>query len=75
LLSQPPIPLNSAKAGLRFSGAVEDVIMKALSKEPAKRYPSTVAFAEALCAAIGAPVEEDSPGFMGRLKQLFARES
>ena len=31
LLSQPPIPLNQAKAGLRFTPAVEAVIMRGLS--------------------------------------------
>ena len=45
LLSQPPIPLNQAKAGLKFSPAVEAVIMRGLSKEPSKRYPDVLAFA------------------------------
>ena len=74
LLSQPPIPLNSAKPGMRFSGAVEEVIMKALSKDPSKRYASTVAFAQALRDAVGQPVEEGGSGFFGKLKQMFARE-
>jgi serine/threonine protein kinase len=74
LLSQPPIPLNSAKPGMRFSNAVEEVIMKGLAKDPTKRFPSTVEFAKALLDAVGAPVEEEKSGFFGKLKGLFARE-
>jgi serine/threonine protein kinase len=74
LLSQPPIPLNAAKPGLRFAAAVEEVIMRGLSKDPGKRYEDTVAFGKALCDAIGQPVEAESSGFFGKLKQMFARE-
>ena len=74
LLSQPPIPLNSAKPGMRFSSAVEEVIMKGLAKDPSRRFASTVAFAQALRDAVGQPVEEERSGFFGRLKQMFARE-
>ena len=38
LLSQPPIPLNQAKPGLRFPRAVEHVVMRGLSKDPRQRY-------------------------------------
>src|SRR5262249_29193213 len=74
LLSQPPIPLNSAKPGLRFSGAVEEVIMKGLTKDPTKRFPNAVGFGEALRGVVGEPVEEEKGGFFGRLKSMFARE-
>ena len=74
LLSQPPIPLNSAKPGLRFSSVVEEVIMKGLAKDPSKRFGTTVEFAQSLHDAIGQPVQEDSGGFFGKLKQMFARE-
>jgi len=74
LLSQPPIPLNAAKAGMRFANAVEEVIMKGLAKDPTKRYASTVEFADALCRAIGQPVEAEGGGFLGKLKGLFSRE-
>ena len=74
LLSQPPIPLNSAKPGMRFSSAVEEVIMKGLAKDPIKRFPTTVVFAHALREAIGQPVEEERSGFFGKLKQMFARD-
>lgn len=51
LLSQPPNTLNKARPGLTFSPAVEAVVMRGLSKAPASRYPSVVAFADALRAA------------------------
>jgi serine/threonine-protein kinase len=58
LLSQPPIPLNQAKVGLRFSPAVEAVIMRALSKDPSKRYPDVIAFAAEFREAVDRPPEE-----------------
>lgn len=75
LLSHPPIPLNQARPGMRFSSAIEAAIMRGLSKDPTKRFPSTVAFADALRAAVGAPPVEERPGFMGKIKQMFGREA
>jgi len=51
LLTQPPVALNKAKAGLTFPTTVEAVVMKALSKAPAERYPSVMAFSAALSEA------------------------
>lgn len=73
LLSQPPIPLNQAKAGLRFSPAVESVIMRALSKEPSKRYSDVLAFAADLRDAITKPAEDEKSGFGSKLASLFNR--
>lgn len=74
LLSHPPIALSAARPGMRFSSAVESVIMRGLAKEPAKRYASTVEFATALRDAVGLPVEEERSGLFGKLKQMFGRE-
>jgi serine/threonine-protein kinase len=52
LLSQPPIPINKARRDMAFSGEVEKVVEKALMRDPAQRYPSATAFAEALRGAI-----------------------
>jgi serine/threonine protein kinase len=73
LLSQPPIPLNSAKPDRRFPAAVEQVVMKGLSKDPRQRYASTIAFADALRTAItqAGDVPEDEPGLLSRMKSLF----
>jgi eukaryotic-like serine/threonine-protein kinase len=77
LLSHPPVPLNSARPGMKFSAAIESVIMKGLAKEPAKRYASAVEFAAALKEAVALPGGsggDDKPGLFGKLKQMFGRE-
>jgi serine/threonine-protein kinase len=75
LLSQPPIPLNQARPGLRFSSAVEAVIMRALSKDPSKRYSDSVAFATELSKAFASPLEEeDEEGLLSRVKSLFRKK-
>ena len=74
LLSHPPIPLNSARPGLKFSPPVEAVIMRGLQKDPAKRYTNVVEFANALREAVGQPVEEEKAGLFGKLKSMFGRE-
>jgi serine/threonine-protein kinase len=71
LLSHPPIPLNQARPGMRFSPAIEAVIMRGLAKDPTKRFATAVEFAHALREAVGAPAEEDRPGFIGKIKQIF----
>ncbi len=51
LLTQPPVTLNKAKPNLAFPVAVENVVMKALSKLPSDRYPTVKDFSEAFAAA------------------------
>jgi serine/threonine protein kinase len=52
-MTEPVIPprLRSPEAGI--SSALEAVVLRALAKDPAHRYPSARAFAEALLAAKG----------------------
>jgi serine/threonine protein kinase len=71
LLSQPPIPLNQAKPGLRFPAAVEAVIMRALSKEPPKRYPDVIAFASEFSDVATRPGEAEKQGLGSRLASIF----
>lgn len=74
LLSQPAIALNQARPGLRFSSIVESVIMRALSKEPSKRFPDSVAFATELSEALAHPNEDESDeGLLSRMKSLFKK--
>jgi serine/threonine protein kinase len=75
LLSQPPIALNQARAGMKFAPAIESVIMKGLAKEPAKRYASTVEFAAALKEAVSQPGAEETVGLFGKFKKMWGRES
>lgn len=74
LLSQPPIPLNQAKAGLRFAPALEVVVMRGLSKEPAKRYPDVVAFASEFCQAGTAPLAAEKQGLASKLASIFRKK-
>ncbi|HEX9562351.1 MAG TPA: serine/threonine-protein kinase [Gemmatimonadaceae bacterium] len=83
LLSQPPIPLNKARAGLDFGTRVESVLMRGLAREPADRYTDVLAFARELrdalmeppstapaAAATMAPADD---GLLSRMKGLFRR--
>ena len=72
LLTMPPIPLKDAGEGeFNFSPALDAVVMRALSRLPANRYPSVVAFAEAFQAA--ANIEPDQPKMMDKFKGLLRR--
>jgi eukaryotic-like serine/threonine-protein kinase len=74
LLSQPPIPLNTARKGCTVPASVEAVVMKALSRNPSDRYPDVVSFATALRTCIEAPVPELPRGSLfSRVKSLMKR--
>lgn len=66
LLTAPPVPLNEAKKGLRFSTALEATVMHGLQRDLAKRCRTIDEFAQAFCTA----AKEDSskrPGFLAGL--------
>ncbi len=72
LLSQAPIPLNAAKPDRRFAPAIEQVVMRGLSKDPKHRYASTTDFADALGLALAdTPRTVVESGLISRLKGLF----
>jgi serine/threonine-protein kinase len=73
LLSQPATPLNSAKPGLRFPAAVEQVVMRGLSKDPKQRYPDSVTFAAELETALQQGDTATSAGLLSRVKSIFRR--
>jgi serine/threonine protein kinase len=74
LLSQPPIPLNSARKGSTVPAPVEAVVMKALSRNPSDRYPDVVSFATALRSCIQAPAPAAPRGSLfSRMKSLIKR--
>lgn len=77
LLSQPPIPLNKAKPGLKFPPAVEKVVMQGLTRDPAHRFPNVLDFARALQAALVAvhPEEEsrEQSGLLSRVRTMFRK--
>jgi eukaryotic-like serine/threonine-protein kinase len=75
LLTLPPITLSKARPTLTFPPAVEEVVMRGLSKQPAGRYPGVVAFADALAAAMTAQKEsaKGGGGLLTRVKGIFGK--
>jgi serine/threonine-protein kinase len=72
LLTMPPIPLKEAGEGdFNFAPALDEVVMRALSRAPASRYPSVIAFAEAFTEA--ASMAPDQPRIMDKFKGLLRR--
>jgi eukaryotic-like serine/threonine-protein kinase len=72
LLSQPPIPLNKARPGLTFAAPVEQVVMRALSKQPGQRFEDVQTFARELGDTLRA-APTDQPGLLTKVKGLFRR--
>jgi serine/threonine protein kinase len=70
LLSQPPIPLNQAKKGLRFSPELEEAVMKGLDRDRAKRSRTIDEFVSGVVTAVRS--EGDKKG--GLLAGLFRRK-
>jgi len=84
LLTLPPIPLNSAKERLRFNSALESVVMRALSKQPASRFPDVMAFTKAFQDAVAgtttvsAPAgepNENTSGILSRVRGILRRNN
>jgi eukaryotic-like serine/threonine-protein kinase len=69
LLTQPPVPLNDARKGLRFPPAVEAAVMHGLERDLAKRCKTVDEFAQAFCTA----VREEAPKRTGFLAGLFRK--
>jgi eukaryotic-like serine/threonine-protein kinase len=68
LLTQPPVPLNEARRGLRFSSAVEATVMNGLERDLSKRCKTVDEFASAFCTAV-----EGTPKRAGFLAGLFRK--
>ena len=68
LLTQPPIPLNQAVKGLRFSDAVEEALMAGLERDLSKRSRTVDEFTTRLCTALRQTNERKS-----FLKSLFGK--
>jgi serine/threonine protein kinase len=69
LLTQPPVPLNEARRGLRFPAAVEAIVMRGLERDLSKRCKTVDEFAQAFCTA----VREEAPKRAGFLATLFRK--
>ena len=78
LLSQPPMALGTAKEGVHIAPGVESVVMRGLSREPAKRYPTVREFAAAFRLAVDSAgaepppaLEEDDATLLEKARALF----
>jgi serine/threonine protein kinase len=72
LLTMPPIPLKDAgKGGFDFAPELDAVVMRALSRSPAARYPSVMAFANAFAEAASITLEQ--PKILDKIKGLLRR--
>ena len=72
LLTMPPIPLKDAgEGGFEFAPELDAVIMRALSRWPAARYPSVMAFANAFVEA--ARITPEQPKILDKFKGLLRR--
>ena len=71
LLTQPPVPLGQARRDLAFPRSVEEAVMHGLNREPRRRPPTVLAFAQELNAAASQPLEVPRAGILGSLKGLF----
>jgi serine/threonine protein kinase len=72
LLTMPPIPLKDAgEGGFDFAPELDAVVMRALSRSPAARYPSVVAFANAFAEA--ARITPEQPKILDKFKGLLRR--
>lgn len=73
LLSQPPVPLNSARKGCSVDPAAEIVVMRALARDPKDRFPDVLAFARELRAALLDPPRkvESGAGFLARMRSAI----
>jgi eukaryotic-like serine/threonine-protein kinase len=72
LLTMPPIPLrNAGEGGFGFAPELDAVVMRALSRSPADRYPSVVAFANAFAEA--AKITPEQPKILDKFKGLLRR--
>ena len=72
LLTMPPIPLKDAgEGGFDFVPELDAVVMRALSRSPAARYPSVMAFANAFAEA--ANITPELPKILDKFKGLLRR--
>jgi serine/threonine-protein kinase len=72
LLTMPPIPLKDAGEGnFDFAPELDAVVMRALARSPADRYPSVFAFATAFAGA--ARITPDQPKMLSKFKGLLRR--
>jgi len=74
LLSQPPIPLNLALDGVKFSPRLEAAAMKGLERDLNKRWKTVEEFAKAFVEAATSELQADDKKSSGLMSRLFGRK-
>ena len=69
LLTQDPIPLNQADKSIKFSARIEEVVMKGLARDLAKRWKRVMDFTNAFCEAATAEPEKKQGFFSSLFKK------
>ena len=67
LLTQPPVPLNQAVKGMKFTAAVEAAVMHGLERDLGKRCKTVDEFARGYCTAAQTDVPAKKSGFLSSL--------
>jgi serine/threonine protein kinase len=71
LLKEPPLPLNDALPGRRFPTALESVVMRGLSRDPAQRQASVTSFAEDFAAAATGTSDPQETGLLNTFRRFM----
>lgn len=72
LLTTEPVPMNDAREKLVFHPGLSAVVMRALAKQPEKRYPGVLEFAEAFAGAT--LLKPEKTGLLSRVKGIIGRK-
>ena len=71
LLTAAPIPLNEADPKRRFPPALEAAVMRGLTRDPHRRQPSVITFAEEVETGIAARPAGGGGGVLGAIKRMI----
>ncbi len=74
LLTAEPTPLNQIVKGTKFPVALEEAVMKALSRSPSDRQSTVIQFAEDIENSLTGGANGSSDGFMGTIKGMFSKK-
>jgi hypothetical protein len=66
-VTQPPVPLNQAVKGLKFTAAVEGAVMHGLERDLTKRCKTVDEFARGFCTSVQMDLPGKKPGFLASL--------